>query len=316
MYTIVDKKEESKNRINASVVELICPECKSKNIVKDEKKGEFVCQNCGLVVFENMINQERGYVNINDKNEAIGFGDFFTSSIGVDTSTEIGRDMRDIQGNKLTNDIIYKFNNLRRLNKRIRNAKGIERNISMAMIEINRLSSVMSLSKEVREETINIYRKALKSNITHGKKITSLVAASVYAATRLRNVPRTIKEISQYSKSSKLEITRAYATISHGLKLKIPLLTLDDFVIRFSDDLNLVGDARKKIYEYVSIVNSEYHVSSVLPNGLLATIIYITCLELGIERSQDQIAKVANVTPVTIRNHFNELTKIIYSDKR
>jgi hypothetical protein len=49
----------------------------------------------------------------------------------------------------------------------------------------------------------------------------------------------------------------------------------------------------------------------VLPNGILATIIYIASNLMGEPRSQDRIAAVANVTPVTIRNHYKELLELL-----
>ena len=34
-----------------------CPECNSRNLDRDETRGEIVCQDCGLVLEDNVIDQ-------------------------------------------------------------------------------------------------------------------------------------------------------------------------------------------------------------------------------------------------------------------
>ena len=34
-----------------------CTECASRNLVKDENRGELICQDCGLVLEDNVIDQ-------------------------------------------------------------------------------------------------------------------------------------------------------------------------------------------------------------------------------------------------------------------
>jgi len=289
-----------------------CPECNSKNVVRDKTSNELICQNCGLVIAENLFIDEGEFIDFNQSTEGIGYGDFSNSSVPFSTSdSEIGKDKKDIHGNKLSNHTISKFSNLRVLNQRIKNAKGQQRNLTTAYNELNRICAVMNISKEVKEEAFDIYKRATKTNLTHGKKITSLIAASIYASSRIKNVPRTIREISEYSKSSRIEITRAYSMINRLLKLKIPLLSPEDFVSRFSDELQLPVEARKMINKYLQIVKEKYLVSSVLPQGIVATVTYITALQLGLELSQDKIAKIAHVTPITIRNHYGPIIEIL-----
>jgi transcription initiation factor TFIIB len=41
--------------------------------------------------------------------------------------------------------------------------------------------------------------------------------------------------------------------------------------------------------------------------GLAATVLYISCLKTGEDKTQTQMAHAAGVTEVTIRNRFKEL---------
>jgi transcription initiation factor TFIIB len=47
------------------------------------------------------------------------------------------------------------------------------------------------------------------------------------------------------------------------------------------------------------------------PIGLAATVLYISCLKTGEQRSQTQMADAAGVTEVTIRNRFKDLKSIL-----
>ena len=37
--------------------EIICPQCGSKDVIKDEKRGEIVCAKCGTVIQEQIIDR-------------------------------------------------------------------------------------------------------------------------------------------------------------------------------------------------------------------------------------------------------------------
>ena len=46
------------------------------------------------------------------------------------------------------------------------------------------------------------------------------------------------------------------------------------------------------------------------PKGIAAAAIYIASIQNGQRRSQTSVAKAANVTEVTLRNRYKELTKL------
>jgi len=48
--------------------------------------------------------------------------------------------------------------------------------------------------------------------------------------------------------------------------------------------------------------------------GIAAAAFYIACVQTGERRTQRQIAKASNTTPVTIRNRFKELKKLLNLD--
>ena len=292
----------------------VCPNCGSSHLIRDEIRGEIVCADCGLVVDQSALVSDRGQRGSKEDTgrEARGWGPVI-SPLMPDKGlfSEIGVPTRDFQGNSLSRNTSLKFYHLRKLNHRLRAARTHQRNLVVALGELNRLAGVLGLSREVKESATYIYRRALEHKATRGKKIVALVAASVYAACRQCHVPRTMKEIIAHSKATKIEVGRAYTLLARELKLGLKPVEPRDYLVRFTQDLNLSKEVRQKVLSLLEQVEQVYSTSGVLPNGILATIIYIASNLMGEPRSQDRIAAVANVTPVTIRNHYKELLELL-----
>jgi transcription initiation factor TFIIB len=292
----------------------VCPNCGSSHLIRDDIRGEIVCADCGLVVDASALVSDRGQRGSKEDTgrEARGWGPVI-SPLMPDKGlfSEIGVPTRDFQGNSLSRNTSLKFYHLRKLNHRLRAARTHQRNLVVALGELNRLAGVLGLSREVKESATYIYRRALEHKATRGKKIVALVAASVYAACRQCHVPRTMKEIIAHSKATKIEVGRAYTLLARELKLGLKPVEPRDYLVRFTQDLNLSKEVRQKVLSLLEQVEQVYSTSGVLPNGILATIIYIASNLMGEPRSQDRIAAVANVTPVTIRNHYKELLDLL-----
>ncbi len=303
-----------KGHATTSPAEDVCPECGSTHLTRDDMRGEIVCADCGLVVDASALVSDRGQRGSKEDTgrEARGWGPVI-SPLMPDKGlfSEIGVPTRDFQGNSLSRNTSLKFYHLRKLNHRLRAARTHQRNLVVALGELNRLAGVLGLSREVKESATYIYRRALEHKATRGKKIVALVAASVYAACRQCHVPRTMKEIIAHSKATKIEVGRAYTLLARELKLGLKPVEPRDYLVRFTQDLNLSKEVRHKVLSLLEQVEQVYSTSGVLPNGILATIIYIASNLMGEPRSQDRIALVANVTPVTIRNHYKELLDLL-----
>src|ERR1700686_3764531 len=165
----------------------ICPECGSSHLTRDDIRGEIVCADCGLVVDASALVSDRGQRGSKEDTgrEARGWGPVI-SPLMPDKGlfSEIVVPTRDFQGNSLSRNTSLKFYHLRKLNHRLRAARTHQRNLVVALGELNRLAGVLGLSREVKESATYIYRRALEHKATRGKKIVALVAASVYAACR------------------------------------------------------------------------------------------------------------------------------------
>ena len=92
-----------------------------------------------------------------------------------------------------------------------------------------------------------------------------------------------------------------------GLKL-LPT-TPQDYISRFCNELALSGDVQAKTIEILQAAAEKELTSGRGPTGLAAASLYIASILCGERRTQREVAEVAGVTEVTIRNRYKELAE-------
>jgi len=198
---------------------------------------------------------------------------------------------------------------LRKWQRRIRISNATERNLAFALSELDRLASALGLPKSVRETASVIYRKAVEKNLIRGRSIEGVVAAALYAACRQAGVPRTLDEIAAYSRVDRKEVGRTYRFIARELGLKLMPTSPTDYIPRFCTALGLDGEVQRKAIEIIKKAEEKELTSGRGPTGVAAAAIYIASILCGKRRTQREVAEVAGVTEVTIRNRYKELAE-------
>jgi transcription initiation factor TFIIB len=167
----------------------------------------------------------------------------------------------------------------------------------------------MGLPRSVRETAAMIYRKAALKNLVRGRSIQGVTAASLYAACRQCHVPRTLDEISLIAQISRKEIGRNYRYVSRELALKLMPTTPKDYISRFCSELKLSNNVQAKTLEILGHAVNQELTSGRGPTGLAAASLYISSVLCGERRTQREVAEIAGVTEVTIRNRYKELAQ-------
>ena len=224
-------------------------------------------------------------------------------------STMIGWKNRDSYGKSIPTRNRAQLYRLRKWQRRIRISDATERNLAFALSELDRMASGMSLPRNVRETAAMIYRKAVHKNLIRGRSIEGVSAAALYAACRQCNVPRTLDEIAGSSRVSRKEIGRTYRFIARELGLKLMPTSPQDYISRFCSELKLSGDVQSKSIEILKDAADKELTSGRGPTGVAAASIYISSILCGERRTQREVADVAGVTEVTIRNRYKELAE-------
>ncbi len=200
---------------------------------------------------------------------------------------------------------------LRKWNRRIRVSGAAERNLAFALSDLDRLSSRLGIPRSVREDAAVIYRKAAKNNLVRGRSIEGMVATAVYTACRRCDIPRTLDEIAQSSNVSKKQIGKNYRFLSRSLNIKLKPTSPSDYIPRFASKLGLSGNVQAKAMDIVQKSIDEGLNIGKGPTGMAAAALYIAAIIMGERKTQKDIAEVAGVTEVTIRNRYRDLSESI-----
>jgi len=303
------KKKENKQQVEETIK---CPKCGSTHLTRDYSRAELVCEDCGLVIDEDFIDhgpEWRAFVSDQrEKRARVGAPMTYTIH-DKGLSTMIGWKNRDSYGKSIPTRNRAQLYRLRKWQIRTRISDGTERNLALALSTLDRMSSALSLPRNVRETAAMIYRKAVNEKLIRGRSIEGVTAAVLYAACRQCNVPRTLDEISNVAQMKKKEIGRNYRNISHKLKLKLLPTTPQDYISRFCSELKLSNDVQVKAMEILKKAGENELTSGRGPTGLAAAAMYIASVLCGERRTQREVADVAGVTEVTIRNRYKELAK-------
>lgn len=287
-----------------------CPECASKNIFRNAEKGETICRDCGLVIEDRMVDFGQEWREFDEDGGSRGGG----RGAGIPTSqTQFDLGLGTEVGN---NADIYKLGSERdrdrilRLKKwNIRISTAIERNLKVALAELKRVSSFLKLPKSVEEEAARIYRLAVQKGLVRGRSMESVVAGALYAACRRHEVPRTLDEMGEASGIEKKEIGRTYRFVTRELEISIKPSNPADYIPRFASALKLSAETQSKAVEILEMARDIELTSGRGPTGIAAAALYVASLIHGEKRTQREVADVAGVTEVTIRNRYKELIK-------
>lgn len=296
----------------------LCPECGNPNLISDDSRGEIICNTCGLVIDQKMIDQGpdwRAFSAEDEKQKARAGAPTTLTLHDKGLSTIIGRRNRDAYGRKISPKKKAKIYRLRKWNTRSRTNKSIDRNLSMALNILDRLSSQFNISKELKEFAAYIYRKMAYKNMIRGRSIESMLIASIYLTCRLNDVPRTLDDFLEFTSSTKKQISRCYKLIVHELNININSFSPINFIPRFSADLNLSGKTQNRAAELLKLAKKYRITAGKAPTGLAGAALYIAAIQEGERRTQKEISETVGVTEATIRNRYKEISRVMNHQK-
>lgn len=300
-----DKDEEEKQTAFSDEEEK-CPDC-GGNIIQED--SELICSDCSMVIEDSMIDHgpEWRAFNSRERDSKSRVGAPTTKTMHDDglTTTIDWRD-KDAYGKQLSSDKRRQMNRLRKWQSRIRTKDATERNLQFALSEIERMSASLGIPQNVREVASVLYRRCLDYDLIRGRSIEGVATACLYAACRREKIPRSMEEIESASRVSRKEIGRTYRYISQELELSMEPVDPKQYVPRFCSELNLPENVEAEAKRIIDIAKEAGQLSGKSPTGFAAAAIYAAALLCNEKRTQAEVAEVAQVTEVTIRNRYQE----------
>jgi len=301
------KKSRSRQRLVDK-----CPECSSANLIRDYDTGETICGDCGLVLYEQMMDKGPEWRAFTQEEKAS------RSRVGVPTSysvhdkglsTAISQIDRDAFGRKLPLSTRLQMWRLRKWQIRSRVHSSIDRNLAQAMAELDRLSDKVYIPPPIKEKAAVIYRKALDKGLVRGRSIAAIAAAALYAACRGSRTPRTLREIADASLVDKKDVARCYRLLLRELDMQMPIADPLTYISKIAEMTGISGKTQGLAIQILREAQRTRVSAGKDPMGLAAAALYIACLQTDEKKTQKDIAEAAGVTEVTVRNRYKTLKR-------
>jgi transcription initiation factor TFIIB len=280
--------------------------------MKDHESAEIVCMGCGYVVITKLTDQGPEWRAFDAEQRAkrarAGAPTTFTIH-DKGLSTTIDWHDRDIHGQRFPQGQKAQIYRLRKWQRRIRISDATERNLAFALSEISKITNNLNLPRNVLETASVIYRKAVKEHLIRGRSIQGVTAAAIYVACRQCGVARTLEDISQASPMDKKEVGRSYRFLIKELNYFIEPVKTGKYITKFCNQLTMQGNVEEVAHKILFAAKELKLTSGRGPTGIAAAASYIASVLTGERKTQREIAEIAQVTEVTIRNRYKELVE-------
>ncbi|ELY96198.1 Transcription factor TFIIB cyclin-related protein [Natrialba hulunbeirensis JCM 10989] len=286
-----------------------CPECDSTALARSADESEISCEDCGLILEEESIDRgpEWRAFNAAERDSKSRVGAPTTQTMhDKGLTTTIDWKNQDAYGRSLSSEKRSQMNRLRKWQERIRTKDAGERNLQFALSETDRMASALGVPRSVREVASVLYRRTLDEDLIRGRSIEGVATSTLYAACRMEGIPRSLDEIAAVSRVDRMEIGRTYRYISKELSLEMQPVDPKKYVPRFCSELELPDEVQSKANEIIDTTAEKGLLSGKSPTGYAAAAIYAAALLCNKKKTQREVADVAQVTEVTIRNRYQE----------
>ena len=292
-----------------------CPDCGSTKLMTDHKHGEMICSSCGVVIEESMISFGAEWRVFDDdqkyKKERTG-GAVKFSKIGKGVTTEIDRYDRDFKGGAIPTESKAQIYRLRKWQRRARMADSFNRNLSVALPELERMCAFLNVSDNIKEECAKMYRQSISEGLVRGRSIESIIAAMIYIVSRNMMVPKTLEKLEEASGVNKREIGRSYRFIVRNLGIKMRVERAADFIPGFASELGISGETEAKAVEILDTATRKGVTAGRGPVGMAAAALKLAGLLMGDKNAEHRrIVTLPGVTKTTIDQRVKQLSKAV-----
>ena len=143
----------------------------------------------------------------------------------------------------------------------------------------------------------------------------SLISASLYAACREHNIPRTLDDIAEAGNVERRILSRDLRTIIRKLELNLNQYDTSSFISKISNNMNLKEKTKRGAFEILKRCEEEEITAGKHPVAQAAASLYISCILNGERVSQKKFSVEAGVSDVTIRNRTALIKEILKLDE-
>jgi transcription initiation factor TFIIB len=169
------------------------------------------------------------------------------------------------------------------------------------------MTSALDLPRGVREEAAMCYRRAQAEQLIQGRSIETMAAGSLYAACRCRGYPRSPTEIAAVARCSAEKVRLGYSVLNTELGLETAVVGVRDRIPKLATECDASALVRHRALEFAMCAEEAGLANGRNPSGFAAACLYLAGREYGSDHTQADLARLADVTPTTLRARYYEL---------
>lgn len=279
-------------------------------LTEDQSAGDVICTDCGLVVVDRAIDvhsEWRTFADdsgIKDRSRVGALENPLLrgNNLGTIIGPGTGRASFDSEGNTIyTSKSWSTTSSIPRTSDKNPTS---DRTLINAFRIISEMAEKINIPKVVTDKASLLFKTVRDGRKVLGQKNVVIAAACLYIACRQESVPRTFKEIVAVTNGDKKQIGRCYKMITRAHVPNVDMIHAGDFMGRFCAKLNLktyVQRGATRIAKKATEMELELGRS---PISVAAAAIYMASQASDDKKTQKEIADVAGVADVTIRQNY------------
>ncbi len=291
-----------KNYSNDYDVKCELDTCKTYPAITDSDRGEIICWGCDLILVQNISDasyESNGYTQESFMKLTRTGPATSLTMYDRGLSTVIGAN-KDSTGKPLPSKTKYVFNRLRTWDQRSKSRKTAS--FSKAFTLLYGMKTKLGIPNNTVENAAYIYRKVVDAKLTRGRTMASLISASLYAACRENNIPRTLDDIVNAANIERRILSRDLRTIIKKLGLNLNQYDTASFISKISNNMNLKEKTKRDTFEILRKCEKEQITAGKHPVAQAVASLYISCIINGEKISQKKFSVESGISDVTIRN--------------
>jgi transcription initiation factor TFIIB len=289
-------------------IKLRCPRCgNDKDFEYNYETGEIICKRCGFVIGNIVeLGPEWRVFEPEDLLEKRRTGPVEKLTRIGGPKTVMDRSYKDIHGKRLSG--LQRIEAARTRKVELKSALFHEhKHLKYAIGLIQKYVYDLGLPENVAETCAIWYKKLREEGVMRGRSIEVVAAALIYAVARQLDLSISLDEIAKVTDIPKKEIAKLYRFIIKKLGLRVKVIDPVDYAAKLVKELGLGENVFRLAKAIIEEAKKKDLVAGRSPTGIAAAAVYIAAKELGIKKTQKEIAEKANITEVTIRNRYREL---------
>lgn len=192
-----------------------------------------------------------------------------------------------------------------------------ERREDIVNSELARLAEELGIEESIQATAKALFDQFANKEDIYGHALEVLAAACLYTACKVESVPLSPDDFAAVPQTAftRKILLRRVKEISSTLGLD-PSAFFDPhgYIDRYCDELGLSEQITERAHEVIDVADEAGIGGGKSPTGRAAAAIYNAVLDHGRVATQSDIANVADVTEVTIRNRYQEQRELLTED--